>query len=219
MSRCEVSNALYALFDPHHDSDLFDNEVGSGAQTRGIPLNAPDQPAVRVSWIQATAFCEWLSRKTGKKFRLPAEAEWEYACRAGSNQPMWYGKPGADFAAFANFADRSRKGMTGNGAATPDRRAVAAEYDDRAVVSARCGSYAANHWGLYDMHGNVAEWTTSVYRPYPSVGAPVAGAEGMRVVRGGSWDERPVRGTASCRWRYPVWQRLYNVGFRVVCEQ
>jgi formylglycine-generating enzyme required for sulfatase activity len=83
------------------------------------------------------------------------------------------------------------------------------------------GSYAANPWGLHDMHGNVAEWTLSGDRPYPyqaddgrNAGAPTA----RKIVRGGSWRDRPHRARSGFRLSYPAWQKVFNVGFRVVMD-
>ena len=91
------------------------------------------------------------------------------------------------------------------------------EANDHAVASQRVGAYQPNAWGLHDMHGNVAEWTSSPYRPYPVTDAPPE-AGSRFVVRGGSFYDRPARATASFRLAYPHWQRVFNVGFRVVCE-
>ena len=89
-------------------------------------------------------------------------------------------------------------------------------------MSARAGSYQANPWGLRDMHGNVAEWTRSAYRPYPYVeddgrNQPSGGAR--RVVRGGSWRDRPSRSTSSYRFAYRPYHPVFNVGFRVTLQE
>jgi len=83
------------------------------------------------------------------------------------------------------------------------------------------GRYLPNAWGLFDMHGNVAEWTRTVYRPYPynaADGREEPAGPDRRVVRGGSWRDRPQRATASYRLSYWPYQRVFNVGFRIVCE-
>jgi formylglycine-generating enzyme required for sulfatase activity len=94
-------------------------------------------------------------------------------------------------------------------------------YDDRGFVARQVGSYRLNPWELYDTHGNVWEWTLSKYRPYPyndGDGRNDAAADGFskRVVRGGSWYDRPYRGTSSYRLFYRDYQKVFNVGFRVV---
>ncbi|MGD0899762.1 MAG: SUMF1/EgtB/PvdO family nonheme iron enzyme, partial [Thermoguttaceae bacterium] len=166
ISRCEISNRQFSAFDPAHDSDLWD-DASSGAnstRSRGIPLNRPEQPVVRISWDQAMAFCRWLSTKTGVTCRLPTEAQWEYACRAGSALPLSFGAVESDFSKHANLADASFfKAPKYPG----HKNAADQRFDDKAGVTAPVGSYEPNVWGLCDMHGNVAEWTLSLYHPYP----------------------------------------------------
>ncbi len=211
MAKHEVTNRLFALFDPRHDSGI---EVGDflqfSEQERGYPMNQPQQPVVRVSWKQAMAFCRWLSQKTGAKVTLPTEAQWEFACRAGTTTPLWWGELDADFAKFANLADAAfRKVETfapwqlPSGAIPPWRPAIT-NVNDGFRVTAPVGSFAANPWGLHDMLGNAAEWTASETR------------EGRKIVRGGSFADRP-RWAQPDSWRsYLSWQRVYDVGFRVV---
>jgi formylglycine-generating enzyme required for sulfatase activity len=208
MSETEISNQFYRLFKQDHHSGFIDRTDKDHAD-EGIRLNSDQQPVLRISWTEATEFCRWLSEEAGGRFRLPSEKEWEYACRAGTDTPMWYGSLDADFSRFANLADvsvvrhitvrHSPKWM-------PCIRGV----DDREPVTAPVSraSSQANPWGLKDMHGNVAEWTLSEYRP----------GQSQRTVRGGSWYDRPHRATSSFRLGYPPWQRIFNVGFRVVLE-
>ncbi|MFA6243005.1 MAG: SUMF1/EgtB/PvdO family nonheme iron enzyme, partial [Candidatus Hydrogenedentales bacterium] len=174
MGVTEVTNEQYARFDPAHDSRIEGGDfLHFSIEERGYPLNEPKQPVARVSWNEATAFCAWLSARTGETFALPEEAQWEYACRADSTTPMWYGAANADFVAAANLADRSLSRVDTfdpwklpSGAIEP-WRPVIESVDDGHRVSAPVGSYAANPWGLFDMHGNVAEWTLSACRPSP----------------------------------------------------
>ncbi|MGD0900578.1 MAG: SUMF1/EgtB/PvdO family nonheme iron enzyme, partial [Thermoguttaceae bacterium] len=96
-----------------------------------------------------------------------------------------------------------------------------AAVDDGACVTAPVGKYVPNAWGLHDMHGNAAEWTRSRYRPYPyrdDGGRNDTAAETERVVRGGSFQDRPHRARSAFRLAYPAWSGVFNVGFRVVCE-
>ena len=209
-------------------------------------MDAPTQPVVRVSWHQAVAFCRWLSEQTGETFTLPAEAQWEWACRAGTATPLWYGGLDADFAKVANLADHSLRFVDTFGwglpsGAVPPWRPAIETVNDGHRVTAPVGSYKPNHWGLHDMHGNVSEWTLSEYRPYPyrdggptgakGVGLQVTGSEFQvpgspithhasrttrRVVRGGSFYDRPMRARSTWRLAYPPWQRVFDVGFRVV---
>jgi len=227
MGRLEVTNEQFALFDPAHDSRL---EHGDFLQfspgERGWSLSHPKQPVVRVSWNEAMAFCRWLSRKTGRHFTLPTEAQWEYACRAGTATPLWYGTLDSDFSRVANVSDASHQaidpfGAPGRAETIPPWRPADTRYDDKNRVSAPAGSYRPNPWGLFDVHGNVAEWTRSQYRPYPyrdDDGRNDTVSGGKRVVRGGSWYDRPDRCRSAFRQPYRACQVVYDVGFRVICE-
>jgi formylglycine-generating enzyme required for sulfatase activity len=96
-----------------------------------------------------------------------------------------------------------------------------ARFNDGHLVTADVGSYRPNPWGLYDMHGNAWEWTRSNYRPYPyraDDGRNDTTDAGQKVARGGSWYDRPKRCRSAFRLSYPAWQRVYNVGFRIVVE-
>jgi formylglycine-generating enzyme required for sulfatase activity len=238
MGVCEVTNEQYHRFDPDHNSGYFTKRF-QGPDGPGLSLTGPRQPVVRVSWQQALGFCRWLSQRTGAKFTLPSEAQWEYACRAGSWRPLSYGEEDADFSRWANVADRSlsvRPGPTGGlesnivahfgkgileSAVYGGNILCDTRFDDGIVATANVGSYQPNIWGLYDMHGNVCEWTRTTYRPYPynaDDGRDHPAESGRKVARGGSWCDRPKRCRSAFRLSYPPWQRVHNVGFRVVCE-
>ena len=208
MAKLEVSNQLYAMFDPEHDSRYF-NPMGKDQGNRGVPMNEPQQPVVRVSWKRAMDFCSWLSGKTGRRFTLPSETQWEWACRAGHAEPFWFGPMGADYGKFANLADVNL-GRFGGNQAPPDWRPADKGVDDGALVTAPVNwdRYQPNPWGLYNMHGNAAEWTSTP-----------ADTAGKRIVRGGSFYDRAYRATASSRLAYPEWAGVHTVGFRMICEE
>jgi formylglycine-generating enzyme required for sulfatase activity len=223
----EISNAQYARFAPAHDSRLEHGDfLQFSTLERGYALNGPTQPACRVSWNHAIEFCAWLSKKTGQTFTLPTEAQWEYACRAGSAEAMSYGSVETDFAVLANLADTNLRKMDTLGfglpsGAVPPWKPAIETVDDGHRVSAPVGCFKANAWGIHDMHGNVAEWTRTVYKPYPyqdNDGRNALEGSAKRTVRGGSWYDRPTRATSSFRLPYEAHQRVYNVGFRVVIE-
>jgi formylglycine-generating enzyme required for sulfatase activity len=231
MGTCEVTNRQYAEFDPSHDSH-FESMLTACHGVHGHPVNRPEQPVVRVSWMCAMDFCRWLSEKTGTRFSLPTEAQWEWACRAGTATPMYFGAVDSDFSPFANLADAKLSHLARdwyildkpipNPTKYDDWIPKEPRFDDGAVLSIAPGKYRANPWDLHDMHGNVAEWTRTSFRPYPycpADGRDDAAAGGRKVVRGGSWRERPQYCTSSFRLSYPPYQRVYNVGFRVVCER
>lgn len=235
----EVTNEQYHQFDAGHNSGFFNKRYQS-RDGPGLLLSGPQQPVVRVSWKQAKAFCRWLLKKTGMRFDLPTEAQWEYTCRAGSSTPFSYGTMEIDFSGYANLADKALSvppgptgGVTssitehkGNGifisAIYGGNIICDARFDDGTVATAEVGQYQSNAWGLYDMHGNAAEWTRSTYRPYPyrddDGRNDDEGAPGRKVIRGGSWCDRSKRCRSAFRLSYPAWQRVYNAGFRVICE-
>jgi formylglycine-generating enzyme required for sulfatase activity len=173
------------------------------------------------------------------KFTLPTEAQWEYACRAGSQAPLSYSSEAGSLSAWANVADKSlsvRPGPTGGlesnitahfgkgileSAVYGGNVLCDVRFNDGAVATANGGSYRPNAWGLYDMHGNASEWTRTTYKPYPyetNDGRDYPDKAGRKVVRGGSWHDRPKRCRSAFRLSYPAWQRVHNVGFRIVCE-
>ncbi len=218
MGRFEVTNRQYAAFDPSHDSRLEEGDyLQFGIEERGYPVNAPEQPVVRVSWDAANAFCQWASRRTGLAIGLPTEAEWQYACRAGTATPLWFGQLDADFSPFANLADASLRAVDTyapwglpSGAIAPWRPAVETA-NDGYRASAPVGSYRPNPWGLYDMVGNVAEWVQAAYRP-------PHGPRDLRLALGGSWYDKPQRAQPTFRQGYPPYRGVYDVGFRVMCR-
>ena len=227
IGRTEVTNRQYSLFDPSHDSRYIDQQWKDHT-TPGYPANGPDQPVIRISWAEAMAFCRWLGARSGMEFTLPTEAQWEYAARAGTNTAFSFGQASADFSAHANVADASIQLLAVRGVnpkpvknapATLDFVPRDARFDDGQKIACDVGLYQPNAWGLHDMHGNVAEWTLSAYRryPYASDGRDDPASDGERVVRGGSWRDRPKRCRSAFRLSYPKWQKVFNVGFRVAC--
>ncbi len=174
---------------------------------------ADARPVTQVDWNGAVAFCEWLAKETGLPVRLPTEAEWEYACRAGTTTAYFFGNAPEDLTEYGNVADKSAKTKFPHwGWATSN--------DDGYAFTAPVKSFKPNAWGLYDMHGNVWEWCLDYYAEEPDATSlvdptgPTAGAR--RVLRGGSWTGAPRR----CRAAYsasdaPTLRNGGN-GFRVV---
>jgi len=169
------------------------------------PGCAPDEnariPAVNVTWDEAAAYCEWLSGKIGRTYRLPSEAEWEYACRAGSREPFAWG---AEITAGnANYLHDEHCVRVG-----PGRRTER-------------GAYPPNAFGLYDMHGNVCEWVADGWHPdydnAPGDGSVWHGPddEYRRLIRGGAWDYMPRLLRSAWRDWLPRETRRDNVGFRL----
>ena len=227
MGTTEVTMGMMREFDPTFENGVYDMHYKDQVR-RGYFVNDPDFPAIRVSYDQAQAFCDWLSKKTGKKVRLPTETEWEYACRAGTDTPMNYGDFNADFGKHANLADVTMKKLAVQGVDPQpirnpnqwmDFEKKDPRFNDGVLHLAKVGSYQPNAFGLYDMHGNVAEWTSSPFVSYEG-GPGFDGANPeLKVIRGGSWYQRQIRASSANRWGYPQWQHPYNVGFRVVVEE
>jgi formylglycine-generating enzyme required for sulfatase activity len=174
-------------------------------------------PVVNVSWSDAVAFCRWLSKKEGKTYRLPTEAEWEYACRAGTTTRFSFGDADADLKEYANVADRSLKEKF-DATAYSDYGFM--DWDDGYPFTSPVGSFKPNVWGLYDMHGNVCQWCRDsfdkdYYRHSPKED-PECTQGDARVLRGGSWylDARFCR--AANRYETKVLSGGVWVGFRVV---
>lgn len=177
-------------------------------------------------------FCAWLSEKTGMKFSLPTEAQWEYACRAGTNTPFFYGDIESDWSGFANLADEKLREFVChtykkeripwlNANKYDDWIPKDVRFNDGGFLSDGVGNYQPNVFGLIDMHGNVSEWTRSNYKAYPyheNDGRNNLSLHEDKVVRGGSWRDRPQRARSAFRLAYRPYQPVYNVGFRVVCE-
>jgi formylglycine-generating enzyme required for sulfatase activity len=171
----------------------------SGLDTRRFPVE-------NVSWENAVRFCDKLGEKDrqGRKFRLPSEAEWEYACRAGTTTPFHFG--GALNGDKANCEGDFPYGTEEKG-----------RYLKR---TCRVGSYAANAFGLYDMHGNVGEWCQDWYGPYVGLGLrdPLRtekASENGRVLRGGSWWNQPRDCRAAGRDKVAPSYSHGSLGFRV----
>ena len=218
IGKYEMTNEQFARFDPSHDSRIEHGDfLQFSVRERGYPVNTPKQPVMRISWNRATAFCRWLSAKTGQHVALPTEAQWEYACRAGTAAPMWYGPIATDFSKHANLADATLRHIDTFGwglpsGAVPPWRPAITTVNDRHRVTAPVGSYQPNAWGLHDTHGNAAEWTRSSWQPQPTKDDP------RKVIRGGSWYDRPKNARCGVRRSYRAYQGVFDVGFRVVIE-
>jgi len=211
----ELTNGQYRKMKPSHKS------VSDGDRDL--------QPVVLVNHAEAGAFAAWLSRRDGEReYRLPTEAEWERSCRGGSSTPFAFGETiRPDQANYCDFLEY--------GEAKADVWNGSAEYRMKPMP---VGRLARNAWGIYDMHGNVAEWCADWFGPYPNeavtdpIGPPETEAPVLvfvtfgasprkrssqaRVVRGGAWDSDPSGLRSACRTYEPPDLRVARVGFRLV---
>lgn len=194
MTATEVTFAAYDRF--------------AGATAREKPSDngwgRGQRPVINVSWQDATSYAKWLSETTGRNYRLPTEAEWEYAARAGTQGPF------------------SFKGKISSGKVNYD---ASSTYDDSEIGTFRqhtvkAGGLEANPWGLHEVHGNVWEWVQDCYQTYdaaPTNGSAAEGCTGdaSRLLRGGSWGSFPRGVRSAARAGYQQDNRNYNIGFRL----
>ncbi len=143
-------------YDPNNKELPFGQKKQYVPWDWGFAGQTPEHPVVNVSWNDATAFCEWLSRKEGQTYRLPTEAEWEYACKAGTTTVYQSGDDPETLAKVGNIADGTAKAKFSSWSDTISAR-------DGYVFTAPVGRFSANAFGLYDMHGNAYEWCSDWY--------------------------------------------------------
>ena len=164
------------------------------------------RPVINVSWDDAGAYAEWLSSVSRRRYRLPGEAEWEYAARAGSETPYSFHGGTEVLCRHGNIADKT--------AQSKYRSWTVAPCDDGHLYTAPVGSFLPNAYGLYDLYGNVKEWCLDWYAPRYDATSP----KRFKTLRGGSWSNLPhsVRSTARA-WDAPH-VRSYDYGFRLLRE-
>ena len=171
-----------------------------------------EHPVVNASWNDARKFCSWLSKKSGRRVVLPSEAQWEYACRAGSRALFSFGNDEEELSDYGNARDASFRRVTG--------LSDGLKADDGYAFTSPVGKYKPNKFGLHDMHGNVWQWCADYYGKYEDVSKKkdpiqsVMQSDDRRVLRGGSWSY-----VSSCRSGYRKLEapggRDINYGFRV----
>ena len=174
------------------------------------------RPIERVTWQEAEEFCKRLSQKFSKEYTLPSEAQWEYACRAGTKTPFHFGPT-----ITTNLANYQGTDWTYNNKTYPGNYGNGPKGEYREETT-EVGSFAiANSFGLYDMHGNVWEWCLDAwhdtYKDAPKDGSARISSEKTKILRGGSWDNLPVSCRSANRGRDAFDPRFLSIGFRVVC--
>lgn len=195
IGRYEISFADWQVYADASGTPMPDNE--------GWGLSA-QRPVINVSWHQARAYGQWLSKVSGQRYRLPSEAEWEYAARAGSQDDYWWGKE--------LDSPETRPRAHCRGCATS--RLIQNK-------SERIGQFPANAFGLHDSAGNVWEWTASRFAsPFDGSELQAAGLldKSPRVVRGGAWNSGPSYLRSSQRDMKQPHHKNYALGFRILRE-
>lgn len=179
-------------------------------------FQGPRHPVERVSWKDGHDFLKRLNHQVaaqlpeGLQARLPTEAEWVYACRAGTQTAFWFGDDAAELSKYGNYADAAE---------TVDLSWRDLKHDDHFSGTAPVGSYPPNPWGLHDMHGNVWEWCADWYGPYPTNATvnPTGPRDGhRRVIRGGGWGVTAEDCRSANRYRFKPEVNGANVGLRIV---
>ncbi len=194
---------------------------------------ANDYPAVYISWNDAQAFCKWLSEKENRTYRLPTEAEWEYACRAGSKSRFSYGDNTEQLIYYGNVPDVSRYEYSptevivtfppSGGKHSTHQPFPFLQGRDGYVYTAPVGRFRPNAFGLYDMHGNAREWCSDHYSSKYYAHSPTDDPKGpdtgsQRVTRGGAFGSPPFEMRSSTRIPINPSTRRFSVGFRVVYD-
>ncbi len=231
LSRCEISVGQFRLFvdetgyrtdAERGDGCLVLNATGNDTERRkdrnwrnpGFSQGV-DHPVVCVSWNDANAYAEWLSARTGHAYRLPSEAEWEYAARGGNPQSRFWGDDPEQACEYANGGDLAVVQRF------KEWRWSTSDCNDGAVFTARTGRYRRNAFGLSDMLGNVWEWTADCWHPNyeeaPNDGTiwEPEGDCALRVVRGGGWSNFPVFLRSAFRYWFSTGDASGLLGFRL----
>lgn len=212
MSKYQITQEQYQAV----KSNIFQKIIGN--KNNPSYFKSEKRPVERVNWDEAVEFCQKLSQKTGRIYRLPSEAEWEYACRAGTTTPFYFGETittdlanyrGTDF-------DCNGKVYLGNYG-----QGLKGEFRQETTP---VGSFPPNAFGLYDMNGNVWEWCQDSWHDNYN-GAPTDGSawndkdndNKYRVLRGGSWGIHPTECRSAARYKDRRALRHDTFGFRLVC--
>ena len=243
MSAYEVTVAQFRAFvdsiDYQMDGD--GNTSGYNSTIRGFEYDSPnyswrntgypqddEHPVVNVNWYDAQAFCRWLSKKEERRYRLPTEAEWEYACRAGTTTRFTIGEDVSELRLIANTRDQSLKEQWDTSTVRKyglDPKAFPfLQWNDGHAFTAPVGRFKPNAFGLYDMLGNVGEFCSDSYSAEYYTDSPQTDPTGPsektdgHIVRGGTFlnDAKLIR--VSSRVKCPDKYRNYVIGFRVVME-
>jgi formylglycine-generating enzyme required for sulfatase activity/uncharacterized protein len=216
LSKFEVTNKQFRLMKPNHNSGSLNK----------VTLNGENQPAVDIAWLDARQYAKWIGNKIGHIIRLPAQSEWEYAAKAGSNTLRYWGNNSGTACEYANVLDKTSKII-------PDQSNVH-DCSDQGEFTVNVGSYKPNQFGLYDMLGNASEWTcsTQTYSPkmdyrFDCFGQPPHGLHSVYgnfypklkfISMGGSWVSSPKFARSSAEVAFSANTSTHTLGFRLLME-
>jgi formylglycine-generating enzyme required for sulfatase activity len=236
LSESKITVAQFKAFmiDKHHtlepSTKSCRNAAGRPFRDQELSYLAPgfDQtdthPVVCVSWNDAVEYTRWLSEKSGKRYRLPTESEWEYSARAASSEPWRVAESLTESCKFGNILDSSAAAKK-----AAAERALAATCSDEWPYTSPAGAFAANGFGLFDMYGNAHEWVQDCWNDelsdLPADGSARNGENGssqctyeMRVRRGSGWTTPPSSSGLAARWKGTATHAFQDTGFRVLRE-
>jgi formylglycine-generating enzyme len=201
-------------YDPTKAKDRYVLKAGFNWRYWGVN-QSDSSPATNISWNDAQAFCQWLSDKESQRYRLPTEAEWEYACRAGTTGRYYSGNNPEDLVRVGNVGDANYKQYFPT--------FIALRSADGFAFTSPVGRFRPNAFGLYDMHGNTWEWCSdwfsdSYYANSPREDPTGAEIGVRRVIRGGGWGTLAAHSRSSSRFAYGPTYRDADAGFRVARE-
>lgn len=222
MGKTDITRGQFAAFVNNTNYDagnkcwIYDGkwEERDGFNWRNPGFSQQDNhPVTCINWNDAKAYADWLSRKTGKQYRLPSEAEWEYAARAGTTTARYWGRDPDQACSYANGGDQTRKSQM------ESWKFAIHNCNDNYSYTSPVANYKPNAFGLYDMLGNLFQWTEDGYHDNYN-GAPDTGSEwpgdgSKRVLRGGSWNDAPTGVRAAFRSVSGQSIRFNSGGFRL----
>ena len=200
------------------DGDSFVLKDGRWSDVEGHSWRNPgyaqddDHPVTCISGHDAIAFCQWLSKKEGRKYRLPTEVQWEYACRAGTDTLFFWGDDPTDGKGYINGCDLGSR---------PEIGVVESSFpfDDGYAFTSPVDKCRPNPWGLYGMHGNVGEWCADLIQEYPRWPiVDLRGTDETLAIRGGAWSDEPLHCRSAKRSSSGKSGHHANNGFRILCR-
>lgn len=222
VGRYHVTRREFAAFAQATNRPMAGCVIASGGKWSDGPVAAnsyadvgqrqrDDEPALCVNWADANAYAAWLSARSGARYRLLTEAEWEYAARGGTATARWWGDDAASICTRANGGDRAYA------TAMPADKTANLACTDAFAFTSPVAHFPANPFGLHDMLGNAWQWVADCFTPVPGAVAPQGECQ-TRAIRGGSWHNSVSTLRSATRFSLPPTMRSSSLGFRVMRE-